>query len=61
MVGGLLNYVERFFRELKRTLKPFDISFPQRRLGLTSLRHWLELYARHHNQSLMGRRLSPSS
>jgi transposase-like protein len=39
MGGGIRNYVERFFCELKRRLKPFDVSFPQRRLGLISLRH----------------------
>jgi hypothetical protein len=37
MVDGIRNYVERFFLELKQGLKPFDVSFPQRRLGLTSL------------------------
>jgi hypothetical protein len=37
MVDGIRNYVERFFRELKQGLKPFDVSLPQRRLGLTSL------------------------
>jgi transposase-like protein len=61
MVDGIRNYVERFFRKLKRRPKPFDVSFPQRRLGLTSLRRWLELYAWHYNQFLMGRRLSASS
>jgi hypothetical protein len=37
MVDGIRNYVERFFLELKQGLKPFDVSLPQRRLGLTSL------------------------
>jgi transposase-like protein len=31
------------------------------RLGLTSLRHWLELYAWHYNQFLMERGLSAPS
>lgn len=61
MVGGIRNYVERFFRELKRRLKAFDVSFPQRRLGLASVRHWLKLYAWHYNQSLMARRFLASS
>lgn len=52
MVGGLRNYVERFFRELKRRLKAFDVSFPQRQSGLASVRHWLALYGWHYNQSL---------
>jgi hypothetical protein len=33
MVDGIRNYVERFFRELKQGLKPFDVSFPQRQAG----------------------------
>lgn len=56
MVGGIRNYVERFFRELKRRLKVFDVSFPQRRLGLASAHHCLQLYAWHYNQSLKTRR-----
>lgn len=56
MVGGIRNYVERFFRELKRRVKVFDGAFPQRQPGLLSAQHWLLVYAWHYNQSLCTRR-----
>ena len=43
LAGGIRNYMECFFQELKRRL--------QRKLGLTSVCHWLDLYAWHYNRS----------
>jgi hypothetical protein len=37
-------------------LKVFDASFPQRKLGLVSASHWLQLYAWRYNQTLKIRR-----
>ena len=53
MVGGIRNYVERRFREFKRRMKVFDVSFPQQRLDHRSINNWLRMFAWHHNQNLV--------
>ena len=57
MCGGIRNYVERHFRELKRRTKVFDTSFPQRKLRHHSISSWLKGFAWHYNQNLVLKRL----
>lgn len=52
MVGGVRNYVERHFRELKRRLKVFDVAFPQHTSTHDSINNWLRTFAWHYNRNI---------
>ena len=53
MRGGVRNYVEHWFRELKRRAEVFDLSFPQKKADQRSMNNWLRVFAWHYNQSLV--------
>ena len=53
MRGGVRDYVERWFRELKRRVRVFNLSFPQKKADQRSMNNWLRVLAWHYNQSLV--------